>query len=124
MGAYVYALIDPRDESVRYVGSCNDIKSRIGGHLRNRDKFLPGNPKKLWMADLLASGLTPKVVILEEHRHVEDGNEKWWIAYFLRNGEPLTNSYYVNPGCNDFVDYDDCFHTGITRFYLDRIQHA
>ena len=32
--AYIYALLDPRDNEVRYIGKTTQPKNRLSGHIR------------------------------------------------------------------------------------------
>lgn len=87
---FIYALVDPRDDTVRYVGCAIDVEERFNQHLRDR-----GNtPKCEWLAELKRHGLLPGLEILE----VVDGffgafsREDYWISKMLSAGMPLTNS--------------------------------
>ncbi len=85
----IYALIDPRDTTVRYVGCAVDVENRVSQHLKDR----ANTPKCKWLAELRHYGLTPDVEILE----VVNGfflallREEYWIGEMLRSGAPLTN---------------------------------
>ncbi len=59
---FIYALIDVRDNSVRYVGVTKDAFARLGQHMQDADK---NTPKGLWLAELRARGLYPRLEILE-----------------------------------------------------------
>jgi hypothetical protein len=86
----IYALADPRDGRVRYVGKAADVTRRLQNHLT------PGALRRVrhvarWLAGLLAAGLRPTVTILET---VADGAdwqeaERRWIAHHGR--DVLTN---------------------------------
>ncbi len=87
----VYTLIDPRDNSVRYVGITErPINKRPAGHLLGND----GNKTKLaWISELDQLGISPIIRPLE---HVKDRKEtlereQYWIHYFLSLGAPLSN---------------------------------
>jgi len=57
----IYALIDPRDNAVRYIGCAIDTEERFKQHLKDR-----GNtPKCKWLAELRQCGLLPKLEVLE-----------------------------------------------------------
>ena len=87
---YIYALIDPRNNAVRYIGCAGDIKKRLQEHMRSKNL---GLPKYQWLAELKQRGLSPKLEILE----TVDGycatfaREEYWVKKLLRSGEPLTN---------------------------------
>jgi hypothetical protein len=59
---YIYALIDPRDNAVRFVGCAGDIDERLRQHMRSKNL---GLPKYRWLAELKQSGLSPRLEILE-----------------------------------------------------------
>ncbi len=90
-GQRIYALADPRDDSIRYVGCSSDPAKRLREHLRSK---ADNNEEKMaWIAELRDASMLPRLVILEE---VEDSQRAWeredrWILYHLHGGEPLTN---------------------------------
>ena len=85
----IYALIDPRDYTVRYIGCAIDIDERLGGHLRDRSD----TPKCRWLSDLRRDGLLPDVAVLETGCSFSGAfnSESFWIQKMLRAGAPLTN---------------------------------
>jgi DNA-binding XRE family transcriptional regulator len=86
----IYALLDPRDDTVRYVGCAIDVEKRFQEHLRDR-----GNtPKCRWLAELKYYGLYPRLEILETvvGFYGAFGREDYWIHEMLAAGAPLTNS--------------------------------
>ncbi len=86
----VYALIDPRDSSIHYVGFTSNLVERFVTHLRNREV---NRHKIAWMKDLIAQGMLPYCRTLHtcnserEARAIED----YWIQAFYDSGQPLTN---------------------------------
>lgn len=93
---YVYALIDPRDWTVGYVGTTHRAEMRLAAHLKLSD----GNGlKNAWLRGLLAVGVTPWMRVLEtvagpDDRHLAS-REAWWIDEALAHGMPLTNGIPV-----------------------------
>jgi len=86
----IYALLDPRDDTVRYVGCAIDVEKRYQEHLRDR-----GNtPKCRWLAELKHYDLYPRLEILEivNGFYGAFGREDYWINEMLAAGAPLTNS--------------------------------
>ena len=87
--AYIYGLIDPRTNIIRYVGSTVDIEGRYKAHTR------PGNLKSKthknhWIKSLLLEELKPIFIVLEKVLFTDwQEKEMYWIAYFGR--ENLTN---------------------------------
>ena len=92
---YVYALIDPRTGEAGYIGLTNNPAKRLVQHGRKNDS--PRRDK--WIADVLASGATPILLVLETLGSKDEAKkaEIVWINKYLAWGVPLTNSVY--PGC-------------------------
>src|SRR6266545_4815521 len=91
---YIYGLVDPRDERVRYVGQSHDPERRFRQHLRFGQRLsdtfglrdpetghYQGNPfhgqsgLSRWLEELAACRLTPELVILQTVRR-----KSWLIA--------------------------------------------
>lgn len=91
--AQIYALIDPRDGTERYVGrTIVDLGVRLSGHLTEaRPKSDVYSRKVAWLRDLIAAGLRPKVRLLEDTPIRDLGAEQRWILRLSRAGAPLTN---------------------------------
>lgn len=87
----VYALIDPRDNTVRYVGITErPINKRLAGHLLGND----GNKTKIaWISELAQIGISPIIRPLEQVKGRKETleREQEWIQHFLSLGAPLTN---------------------------------
>jgi GIY-YIG catalytic domain-containing protein len=88
----IYLLIDPRNNSPRYVGYTKDFATRIHYHYRP-PRFQNKRKKESltypWLAELAGIGLLPVSKTLEE---ITDGvdwqeRERFWIAYY-RNISP------------------------------------
>lgn len=90
----IYALIDPRDESVRYVGISDNMSTRFMQHLRESGSR---TAKGTWLGELRRYGLQPTVKILEEmqlektQRYIAEERERHWIRVFEQSGAFLTN---------------------------------
>ncbi len=86
---FIYGLIDPRTDKIRYVGWCQILKRRYSEHLsdaRLGDKGYKNN----WIRKLLANELKPEMVIIEETIYsLRIEKEQYWIKYYGR--ENLTN---------------------------------
>jgi group I intron endonuclease len=83
---YVYSLVDPITEEVRYIGKTINPKQRLGAHIRSGYK--KGNHKECWIYGLLEQGLKPKMYIIEECL------DNSWIErekYYIRTIPNLTN---------------------------------
>jgi DNA-binding XRE family transcriptional regulator len=90
----IYAYIDPRDSTVRYVGMTADAHSRHYEHLHNLGG---GWKERKWVSELRAVGLQPLFQILEtigacDNAHeVACQREQYWIEKYVRIGAPLIN---------------------------------
>jgi hypothetical protein len=65
----IYHLLDPRDESVRYVGSTNDPHKRYAAHISDATKtsyggFRSTSKKDVWIRELALIGLEPVLVVV------------------------------------------------------------
>lgn len=86
---YIYALVDPRDSSVRYVGKSDHPPQRMAAHLKGEER---GKGKKAWLLALKRRGLRPTMIILEQvlsRPAIWRKTERDWIAAF---GTQLTNT--------------------------------
>lgn len=87
----IYALVDPRDETIWYVGRTVRAKARLQQHLEEAGV----NPAKTkWLRELRKEGLAPRMETLEtlDCRGDEaEVRERFWIQHFSSLGAPLTN---------------------------------
>src|SRR5215470_16651099 len=86
----IYALIDPRDNSIRYIGKTYDPDKRKEEHLRGGD----GNvPKREWIYELRLLGLTPIMQPIETGLSLAVALERetMWIQHYLNAGIQLVN---------------------------------
>ena len=87
----VYAVIDPRDTTCRYVGMTNDLTERFITHISNREV---NHGKNSWILELRGSGLLPicrTLQVCDTEREAREA-ERDWIAGFLEIEHPLYNS--------------------------------
>ena len=99
----IYALIDPRDSAIKYVGkTLQSIDSRLATHLSYAKKGLHTYCAR-WLKGLLDAGLRPEVQILEvvETEHWAE-RECFWIAELSRLGCSLTNLTAGGDGMNSY----------------------
>ena len=85
---FIYALCDPINSNVRYIGKSNNPKKRYRTHISEH-----GNYYKLsWIKSLKRKGLKPKLIIIDE---VNIKDWKFWemhyISLYLSWGFKLTN---------------------------------
>lgn len=84
----IYALVDPWDGAVRYVGQTLDPAGRLRGHVR-----ASRGAKAAWVADLAGRlGGAPEMVELEWCPAPDaDGRELAWMRRFADEGADLLN---------------------------------
>ncbi|MDE2021216.1 MAG: GIY-YIG nuclease family protein [Patescibacteria group bacterium] len=85
---FIYALIDPRDDRVRYIGSTVDPASRLQGHLSN-----PHGEMFEWILSLRIEGLRPKLITLTEAAGYFEASEveAKYISEYEQHYGPLLN---------------------------------
>jgi len=80
---YIYALVDPRDGLVRYVGKSDSPKNRLTAHLRDAK----GSCKCGWLSELRAELLRPTLRVLQAVEYGSHSDaERNWIKHFKKNG--------------------------------------
>lgn len=88
----VYALIDPRDRTIRYVGQTKAGSRRAESHWR--DTAQCGFVRRRWLAELRASGAGRYAMTVLERvgsRSEALERETAWILHGRRFGWPLAN---------------------------------
>lgn len=76
---YIYALVDPRDMAIRYIGQSVDPQIRYEAHLEDINSY---TEKGQWFRDLAHLRMRPFLVILDlvEKRQAHE-REQAWIRY-------------------------------------------
>jgi len=121
----IYALKDPTNGIVGYVGQTVDPCARLEQHVKDgqaeldrmkfygQEKFMAPvtDNKASWIAYLLSQGRAPELEVLELSEHFLICEAKW-IATMLRRGEPLTNDvsgqFLERHGLEGYDPYKDC----------------
>lgn len=90
MSFYIYALVDPDTNQIRYIGMSLDPRRRLRQHMRETKK---NAGKNIWIDGLKARRRTPYLLILETVAIEADPfeRERWWIGFGHYSGWPLTN---------------------------------
>jgi hypothetical protein len=86
----IYALCDPRDGNVRYVGITNNLLGRLNEHMR----MYGGNERKnVWLKELIDDYLLPIVLTLEVLADETEWREREiaWIKTYIDVGVDLLN---------------------------------
>jgi hypothetical protein len=93
MITYIYILICPIDQEIKYVGKANNPQRRLRDHMKDFRSRLGEFKKTAWLLKLYQQGLKPDMEIVDE---VEIDKwkemESFWIAYFKSIGCNLLNS--------------------------------
>ena len=87
---YIYILIDPTDESIKYVGSSKNPTKRLKEHIYDvkREKTKKSN----WIKKLLTLNLKPILKIVKKTNNNEYQIwETFYIKKYKNNGEKLLN---------------------------------
>ncbi len=63
--AYIYALLDPRDNEVRYIGKTTQPKNRLSGHIRECKNIKSLHYRAKWIRSLLKKELLPIIKFLK-----------------------------------------------------------
>ena len=90
--AYIYALLEPNTETIRYIGWAIDVFVRYKRHFHKSelDKVCH---RTNWIKSLLTIGKKPLVQVIEKVSFYEWSNrEKYWIKYYKDLGYDLVNS--------------------------------
>ena len=87
---YIYGLIDPRDNIIKYIGKTINIKNRYADH-RNRLERA-SSKRKSWIQSLRTLNLYPILTIIEEcNEETCDERERFWIKHYKDVGNDLKN---------------------------------
>lgn len=90
--SWVYALIDPRDSRIRYIGctKSNNLLQRSRNHGKGYNDATPR--KQEWGNELRSMGLSPIMVLIQEVSDAERRViENQWVQYCLEQGADLLN---------------------------------
>jgi hypothetical protein len=87
----VYALLDPRDYSLRYVGvTTNALDRRLYFHCRHAEKNISDEWKARWIRELQELSMVPFIQLLE--RTSNPRRERDWILHLKQQGHQLMNT--------------------------------
>jgi hypothetical protein len=92
---YIYALIDPIDKSIRYIGRTAYLKIRYAQHLKceiNTEKYK-------WIKSLLDIGLKPEIEVIYQCAEGENSHsiEQDFISEYINQGVVLYNHINKQP---------------------------
>ncbi len=87
---FIYGLVDPRTQELRYVGKANNPSQRWYNHLCTTER--EHNHKANWIKQLRQIGMKPEWFSIEEVDQSQwQEAEIFWIRYFTYIGCNLTN---------------------------------
>ena len=91
---YIYALIDPRDNKLKYVGYSVNPKRRLREHTNLIKINRRRNKAHNWCLHLYNNKMKPVMKILEICGSIEHGakREDYWIRFFRKKGCDLKNT--------------------------------
>lgn len=101
MKTFIYILIDPRNNQVRYVGQTINIEKRLKSHLRTNKTF--NVRKEEWILSLINDGLKPEIFIIDTLENDIDFWEIHYISLYAYYGFDLLN---ITIGGNDIIHRD------------------
>lgn len=95
---FIYILIDPRNNHVRYIGKTDNPRKRFNDHLN--DGYSNYNTHKVnWIKSLYKLGLKPIFEILDEVKETEwEFWEMHYISLYKSWGYKLTNGTFGGDG--------------------------
>jgi len=85
---FIYRLIDPRNEQIRYIGKTVNPLNRLKQHLGSSK-----NPHmNMWIDCLIDQNLIPKIDFIERtSTGLSHSRERFWINHYLSMGCDLIN---------------------------------
>lgn len=100
---YIYGLVNPETQELRYIGKTTNTLKRYQSHCRAK-----GNSyRDKWIRSLKDAGLMPEMVIIETCGNDWVEAEKFYIAYFKSLGCLLTNLTAGGEGCEGHKHTDE-----------------
>lgn len=90
----IYRLIDPRDNSTRYVGLSSNVLRRYAAHILGNSPSQMNAARSAWLEDLNQQGFMPVLDVIEsgirDRRQAEE-REAYWIRVYHDSGANLLN---------------------------------
>ncbi len=100
---YIYGIIDPRTQELKYVGKT--IKTNLFKRLNEHRVVKSYSDKKKWIESIYNDGLAPDIFIIEESNSENWRNdERFWIDYFTYIGSNLLNKFVGGLGRMKMLD--------------------
>jgi hypothetical protein len=98
---YIYALCDPNNNEIRYIGQTDNISRRFNDHISsslNKNSESYNTYKSRWIRKLISNNLLPIIKIIETCNNINESNirEKYHIVKLTNEGVRLTNSHITD----------------------------
>lgn len=97
---YIYALIDPRDLIVKYIGKTNNPKERLRAHVSPHIYMRTNNNKCKWTEELKALGLKPIMDVLCSCTDLESENYEYRYFKLFNYDNNLLNAATIQKETN------------------------
>lgn len=119
----VYRLIDPRNQSTRYVGLTENLLTRFIQHLRCVDKNARKND---WVHELDSLGLVPIAEQLEliTDRSIAAKRERYWMQHYRYLGHDLFNAALPATEIKPAMEIEEEVPAQPTRHYAVKIDEG
>lgn len=80
MNSFIYCLIDPRNNDIRYIGKTSNVKNRLKNHISEAIKSNSKTHKVNWIKSVLKENLTPMIDIIDE---VSESSVNFWEKHYI-----------------------------------------
>lgn len=88
----IYAICDPINDEVIYIGNTFSLRHRMYFHLNKNTQKTLSTPISKWLYDILNKGIKPKIKTIEICSKEDSyDREKYWIRQHKENGCMLLN---------------------------------
>lgn len=77
---YIYILIDPLDNSIRYVGKTNNLKSRFRHEIHFANQYPNKCHRNSWIKGLLNKNILPIQLVIDE---VDNKDWQFWEKHYI-----------------------------------------
>lgn len=88
---FIYKLLCPKSNEVRYVGKTTNINRRLSGHISEANRGKGRRYVLNWINSLLNQDLKPLIEKIEECENDWQEREQYWIKYYRDNNANLCN---------------------------------
>jgi len=88
---YIYVLIDPTSNEIRYVGKSINPSVRVRKHLSEARNLKVNNHRINWIKGLLNKNMKPKMVVIDSVDGDWEWLEQYWISQMKAWGFNLVN---------------------------------